>query len=381
MARHTLLTIFFLLSGIIASRSQYTLRLVVTDVATRKLEDIYVSGNFNGWQPHDLSYKLKPFGPSRRAIVLKNLAPGNYEFKFTRGSWDKVETAADGGDIDNRTVEISGDTSVNISIAGWKDDFPLKPKPNTASAQVQLLDSAFFIPQLNRYRRIWVYLPRDYQQLRGKKFPVLYMLDGQNLFNVQTAAFDEWGVDECLDTLEGQTGKDCIVIGIDNGGDKRITEYNPYDNPKYGKGEGKEFVDFIVQTLKPFIEKKFRVNGDEHHTFIAGSSEAALISLYAVMTYPKVFGGAGVFSPAFWLVPQLYTAAASTHFSGHPVIFFYAGGKESESMVGDLDKMYRLLGAKKECNLVELVSPTGEHREAYWRKAFPVFFKSVIPVN
>ena len=94
---------FLLVSSFIYSFlfAQYTLRVVVDDVSTRKLEDIYVSGNFNTWNPHDFNYKMKPFGGARRVFVFKDIAAGKYEFKFTRGSWEKVETTAKGEDIAN----------------------------------------------------------------------------------------------------------------------------------------------------------------------------------------------------------------------------------------------------------------------------------------
>lgn len=355
--------------------AQYTLRLVVTDVATKKLDDIYVAGNFNNWNPQDPNYKLKPFGGSRKAIVLKDIPAGTYQFKFTRGSWDKVETTAKGEDIENRMVEVDNDVSVNITIAGWKDDFPDKPKPNTATAQVHVMDTAFFIPQLNRHRRIWIYLPKSYNTTKGKLYPVLYMMDGQNLFNEQTAAFGEWGVDECLDTLQQKTGKECIVVGVDNDAEKRVNEYDPYDSEKYGKGEGKQFADFLANTLKPFIDTQYRTLKDVKHTYIAGSSMGGLISLYAVMKYPQTFGAAGVFSPAFWIAPQMFTDMQQTTWATFPRFYFYAGGKESETMVSDMKKMYNIIAEKHNYDMQEVVYPLGQHNESYWRKEFPNFYK------
>lgn len=355
--------------------AQYTLRLVVNDVAAKKQDDVYVSGNFNDWKPGDANYKMKPFGGTRRVFVLKDIAAGKYEFKFTRGSWDKVETTAKGEDVTNHEIEVSSDTSLTFSIAGWHDDYPDKPKPNTATAQVQVLDTSFFILQLNRYRRVWVYLPKTYNFLKGKFYPVLYMQDGQNLFNERTAAFGEWGVDECLDTLQQQTNKDCIVVGIDNG-EHRVTEYDPYDNEKYGKGEGKQYADFLVQTLKPFIDKRFRTLKDAQHTYIAGSSLGALISLYAVVKYPDVFGSAGIFSPAFWISPQLYNDTQQTTWKGVHRFFFYAGQKESETMVNDMKRMEdALYKTHKEIQTTEVIFPLGQHNETYWRKVFPNFYR------
>jgi Predicted hydrolase of the alpha/beta superfamily len=347
---------------------------MVTSIATRQNDDVYVSGNFNNWNPQDEKYKLKSFGNNAWGVVLKAMPAGTYAFKFTRGSFDKVECAANGADIDNRIIEVNDDVKREYKIEGWKDDYPLRPKPYTASVQVHIIDTAFKIPQLNRTRRIWVYLPKTYS-FSSKTYPVLYMHDGQNLFNEQTAPFGEWGVDECLDTLQQQLNRECIVVGIDNGGDKRMAEYNPYDNAQYGRGEGREYVDFIVKNLKPFIDGKYRTKKDVKHTFIAGSSMGGLISLYAVIQYPQVFGGAGIFSPAFWLAPQIFTAAAGFNYNASQTnIYFYAGGKESATMESDTRKMYDILKQKPNCELREIISPLGLHSEKYWRQNFPVFY-------
>jgi predicted alpha/beta superfamily hydrolase len=355
---------------------QYSLRIVVTDAATKQQEDIYVAGNFNNWNPADPSFKMKPFGGTRRVYVLKDIAPGKYEFKFTRGSWDKVETTAKGEDLENHIIEVNSDTSVTFSVAGWHDAYPVKPKPNTASAQVQVLDTAFFMPQLNRNRRIWVYLPKNYQLLKSKSYPVLYMQDGQNLFNEQTAAFGEWGIDECLDTLQQQLNKECIVVGIDNGGERRINEYDPFDTQQYGKGQGDAYVDFLALVLKPYIDKHFRTLKDAQHTFIAGSSVGALISLYAVAKYPEVYSSAGIFSPSFWIAPQMFNNIQQKKWNGVHRFFFYAGGKEAQTMIPDMKKMEGLLyESKDQVQTREVIFPLGQHNETYWRKIFPEFYK------
>lgn len=376
MKKCILLFVLYVVS--ITVSAQFTVRIIVNDVATKKLDDIYIAGDFNNWNPHDDAYKMKLFGATRKVYVLKDVAAGTYNFKFTRGSWEKVETSAKGEDIENHSVEVSADTSMTFFVAGWKDDFPDKPKPNTASAQVQILDTAFFIPQLSRTRKIWVYLPKNYNLLKSKYFPVLYMQDGQNLFNEQTASNGEWGVDECLDTLQKQLNKDCIVIGIDNGGDKRMNEYNPYDDKKFGKGEGDLYLDFIAQTLKPFIDNRFRTQKDRQHTFIAGSSMGGLISMYAIKKYPEVFGAAGVFSPSFSLAPQLYADLENTKWKDIHAVFFYAGKKEGDDMVPDMMNIEKLLGSTKYFNTTELIFPLGQHKEEYWRKAFEVFYRKLM---
>ena len=358
------------------AHAQYTVRVIVTAIGAKANDDIYIAGNFNDWNPADHDSKLKPFAGARRIVVFNDVDTGHYEFKFTRGSWDKVETTAKGEGIENRTVEIQGDTTFELTIAGWKDDFPDKPIPNTASANVHVIDTTFFMPQLNRYRRIWIYLPASYNQTKNKTYPVLYMHDGQNLFNRQTAAFnEEWGVDECLDTLSKQLTKECIVVGIDNGGDKRMTEYNPYDDEKYGKGEGKQYLEFVATTLKTYIDKNYRTQKDAQHTFIAGSSMGGLISLYALVQYPNLFGGAGIFSPSFWLTPQLYTDVANAKWQKGFHIYFYAGEKESVTMVRDIKKMFNIIQQKKCCEMQDVTFPLGQHNEKYWREEFDDFYR------
>lgn len=371
--------LLLLLSFIIVFSSvwcQYTLRIVLNNVATKKEDAVYVAGTFNNWNARDEAYKLKPFGTSRRVLVLKDLPAVKYEFKFTRGAMNKWEATAKGEFVPNHEVALNNDTTIEFSIAGWEDDFPEKPKPNTATAQVHVIDTAFAMPQLNRKRRIWAYLPKDYQA-SGKKYPVIYMHDGQNLFNEQTAGFGEWGIDEALDTLMKKYNKEVIVIGIDHGGDKRMTEYNPFDNAKFGKGEGEAYVEFLVKTLKPFIDKNYRTLKDSAHTFIAGSSMGGLISLYAVAKYPNTFGGAGIFSPAFWVAPQLFDEIAKASFGTHRKLFFYAGGKESETMVSDMDRMIDVIKKKHNYDITRLVDPIAKHNEAAWRKKFPYFFEFI----
>jgi predicted alpha/beta superfamily hydrolase len=384
MKKYLLFIVFLFLA--FPGFTQYSLKLVITsvpkptvNVAQRAAEPVYVAGNFNSWNPKDENYKLKPLG-SRVAVVLKDIPAGVYAFKFTRGDWSKVETTSDGRDIADRVVEVKGDMTQEFVIEGWKDDYPARPKPYTATPQVKILDSAFYMPQLDRKRRIWIYLPKGYATSKAN-YPVLYMHDGQNLFNEQTAPFGEWGVDEAMDSLQKQTGKEVIVVGIDNGGDKRMSEYNPYDF-KETKGEGNQYIEFLVKTLKPYIDQKFRTKKDAANTFTAGSSMGGLISLYAVVKYPNVFGGAGVFSPAFWTAPQLYADVEKTDWGGNkPKFYFYAGGKESTTMVSDMNRMIALIEKKPNVNTTTFVNPLGLHNEPTWRKQFPVFYKWMVGIN
>ena len=286
--------------------AQYRVHFVIDrfPAYTTTNNKIYLAGSFNNWNPHDERMVLT-WEDGKPGITI-DLVAGKIEYKFTRGSWETVESVNGGFPTPNRSAMIEKDTTIQVTVEHWADHFPRKAKQSTASRNVHVIDTAFFMPQLNRHRRIWIYLPEGYAS-SNKKYPVLYMHDGQNLFDEATGPFGEWGVDEALDTL-GPHHKELIVVGIDNGAEKRLNEYSPYDMEKYGKGEGDQYVDFLVKTLKPFIDKHYRTKKDDDNTFIAGSSMGGLISFYAILKYPKVFGAAGVFSPAFWITPGLRTS-------------------------------------------------------------------------
>jgi len=354
--------------------AQFSLRLILTSPKTNSPDSIYVAGSFNNWNPSDIAYRLTPIDNNKKTILLKNIARGHYQFKLTRGSWDRVETTTKGEAVPNREITLNSDTTLMITIDAWKDQFAGTPKTHTASAQVRVIDTAFFMPQLNRHRRIWVYLPKSYQDHKDKYYPVLYMQDGQNLFDEQTAPFGEWGVDECLDTLQQLTGRECIIVGIDHGGDKRTTEYNPYDNAQYGKGEGDKYAAFLVTTLKPFIDNKFRTLRSPQNTYIAGSSLGALIALYAVMKYPGTFGAAGIFSPAFWIAPQLNDQLNHTVWETPHRFYFYAGEKESAHMVSDMDTISGIIRTQSQTEISRSTDPVGQHSEKYWRQHFNDFY-------
>jgi predicted alpha/beta superfamily hydrolase len=231
------------------------------------------------------------------------------------------------------------------------------------------------MPQLGRKRKVWIYLPKGYAT-SSKIYPVLYMHDGQNLFNEQTAPFGEWGVDEALDSLQQKTGKECIVVGIDNGGMKRMTEYNPYDNAKEGKGEGNQYIEFIVKTLKPYIDSKYKTKKGPENTFIAGSSMGGLISFYAMLKYPDVFSAGGIFSPSFWIAPEVFTDAEkfTTTATQMPRFYMYAGKMEPANMVTNNEKMADLLKKNQRYSIRLITDPLGRHSEKTWRQEFPSFY-------
>ena len=246
------------------------------------------------------------------------------------------------------------------------------PRPSTAQPNVHVLPTPFVIPGLDRERTVRIYLPPGYEQ-STQRYPVLYMHDGQNLFDDATSYAGEWAVDETLNALAKSRGLRLIVVGIDHGGTERIRELNPWNNPEYGQGQGEQYMAFVVQVLKPWIDQHYRTRPDVRHTAIMGSSMGGLISSYAIAHYPAVFGAAGVFSPAYWLAPQVYADSEAHPPARTARIYFYAGGSEDESMVPGMKRMVALLqqAGLPRRNLEVVINPVGRHNEAAWRAEFP----------
>lgn len=341
---------------------------------------IYAAGSFNNWNPKDEKFKFQKDDTGNYFIELK-LANGNYEYKITRGGWDKVECKKEGAEIANRVLKVESDITIQISVEEWSDNITAKPKKSTASKNVKIIDTAFHIPQLNRMRRVLIYLPDNYAT-SGKRYPVMYLHDGQNVFDDATSYAGEWGIDEYLDSTKASQ---CIVVAIDNGGNKRMNEYCPYDftlnplKPKENKGEGVQYVDFLAKTLKPFIDKKYRTLKNKKNTFTTGASMGGLISLYAVLKYPKVFGGAGVFSPSVWICKEDLLKLVKT--AGKKVnskIYFYCGKLEGPGMVSDMLKAFEELAAVSKSKVTTVIRHDGKHNEPTWRKEFPFFYEWIM---
>jgi len=365
---------------VLLSYSQHSVRFVISalPLTNSNNSNLFVAGSFNGWNPQDKNYHFQKNEQGSYSLGIK-LADGAYEFKITRGGWDKVECKKGGVNIQNRFLRLSSDTTIDLVVEEWADNIEGKPKVSTAGKNVHMIDTAFLIPQLNRTRRVWIYLPSDYSATK-KHYPVLYMQDGQNVFDDVTSFAGEWSVDETMDSIGNHT-REMIVVAVDHGGDKRINEYCPYDMEKYGKGEGNKYVDFLVKTLKPFIDKSYRTEKNKKNTFIAGSSMGGLISLYAVLKYPQVFGGAGIFSPAFWTASGIDSTVIANSKKVNSRLFFYAGGKEGDSMVPDMKRIEKEIKERSSSPIEEKIDEDAKHNEAAWRKFFPDFYEWTIEGN
>lgn len=360
-----LLTIFVIWN---ISLAQLTINVISIPPTTPPDDDIYIAGNFNNWNPGSTTYKLSDNGNGSFSITFTPQT-GQLEYKFTRGSWDTVEGNASGNYIPNRTYNYTGGVqTVEVSIAGWEGMGDV----HTATDNVTIMDEDFYMPQLDRTRRIWIYLPPDYDST-SKHYPVIYMQDGQNLFDAFYSFAGEWKIDESMNALFDNGDYGAIVVGIDNGGNERINEYSAWVNPNYGGGDGELYGEFLVNTLKPYIDSNYRTLIGREYTAIAGSSLGANISMYAAIEYQEVFSKVGIFSPAFWFSDSIYLQVSQESIDQEMRFYFVAGDNESSTMIPNMVEMYNTLATSgvdvKNMNLVHHAD--GAHSEWYWAREYP----------
>lgn len=351
--------------------NKFSICLTEIPINTPLNDDIYISGNFNNWQANHESCRMKKDEHGIYHVEIDR-SPGEIiEFKFTRGNWDSVECNNNGNELLNHHL-ILGDESVCFftKVLSWKDLFDETEK---STPGVSIFEHNYFIPQLNRYRRIWVYLPPDYRLNPLQHYPVLYMQDGQNLFGWGVSTLNgKWNIDHSLNKLFVKGMDGIIAIGIDNGGNDRMNEYSPWINPKQGGGEGSKYIQFITDTLKPDIDARLHTSPNRDDTAIMGSSMGGLISLYAILSRQDVFGKAGIFSPSLRFTDELYEFAAQTCRLQPVKIALLGGEQESDSMMFDLLALYNTLrdSGYGEDELHFDFYGDGLHQEWFWEREF-----------
>ncbi len=327
---------------------------------------IFMACNTNDWNPCDGNYRFEPLGGGLFRLQLPK-PKGLLEYKYTLGNWRSVEANRDGTPRINRVFQAGIEPLVHDKILNWEN----ATTTSTMSENTRILYEHFEMPQLGRTRRIWIYLPTDYQTNTDKYYPVIYLQDGQNLFDERYAAFGEWDVDGTMIHLENQGFTGAIVVGIDNGSSLRIDEYSPYRN-EHGGGEGDQYAQFLVETLKPHIDEKFRTLPQREHTAIGGSSMGGLIALYAGLKYEHIFGKLLIFSPSLWFSEQIYEFAMNKGIQFPTKYYFLGGDRESPYMRARIGRMAKTIGinAHPESHIEVAMREHGDHTEVFWRAEF-----------
>ena len=360
--------------------AQLTLRLTTPGADA----PVYVAGSFNGWNPADPAARLARGADGAYVLTLPQAVRGPVEFKFTRGSWETVELDSAGRGVGNRafTIPAAGEVTYTAAVPRWADAAAPPPRAPSARPTVSVLDTAFAMPELGRTRRVWIYLPPDYAA-SAKRYPVLYMHDGQNLFDAATSYAGEWGIDESLDSLHAAGDPGVIVVGIDNGQGERMNEYSPWRHPRHGGGHGDAYADFVARTLKPWIDARYRTRPERESTGVMGSSMGGLISLHAALRHPDVFGRVGVFSPSLWFSDSVFVAARAARPVRGTRWYFASGGREGPQnnprvVVADQQRMVDTLAAAGVVpgDEIHAVAPDdGTHSEWFWRREFPAAYR------
>ena len=264
---------------------------------------------------------------------------------------------------------------------------PLIPKKeNTVVGWLDVIPFTSKILHNTRMLRVW--LPGNYwsPSNRARKYPVLYMQDGQNLFDKATALNEEWQMDETIDHLAGsfRIGP-MVVVGIDNAGDKRSSEYLPYPDPLNPQPEaktdlkGKEYAEFVVTEVLPFIQKKYHVAISGEGRAIGGSSYGATIALYTALKHPGVFGRVLLESPVLEVGEGQLLKDAQTAKALPQKMYIGVGTEDgwtpqvSDRLIKDVRELDKTLQARGmgPTRLKVVIEQGGTHEEAAWSKRLP----------
>lgn len=349
--------------------------------------NVSIGSNLNSWNPGDTEWfaeKIDDLHYRLEKDVDAEYVGTTIEYKWTaqmegqQNVWSQVEGGATGGDIDNRTYEVqAGVNEINDTVAMFRS---LTGQNTVVGGTLETFTIVMEPYEDGRERTIRVWLPDGYDpEDTEKRYPVLYMHDGQNVFDAYTSFAGEWEVDEAISDMIAGGYEGAIVVGIDNG-PERMAEYCPDDWPGSDQTEsGSTYARFIVETLKPYIDTHYNTKTDKESTTVGGSSMGGLISYYIGTEYPDVFGNVLVFSPSFQLFGEENVAQmiASQDFSDpdlQPRYFIYAGGSGGEASITkyvDFVKNAMVENGYPEEKINTLVDESQPHSESAWAKYFP----------
>lgn len=332
---------------------------------------IYLAGNFNDWNSRDEQFKMNRIRPGHYelCVSLDDQLPAILEYKYLRGGWDEVELDQYGNEVGNRLVATEAG-KVKDAVSRWKSSGHTYRKKYLP--QIRIISEAFEIPQLIKTRRIAALLPYDYY-LSRKRYPVLYLQDGQNLFD-DYAPFGSWGVDKKLAVMAERGTNEVIIIAIDHAEHERIEEFTPSYRTRLGVGQGKKYVSFLADTLKPYVDRHFRTLPQRENTGIGGSSMGGLISIYAGLMYPAVYSKLMIFSPSLWVAPNIHFHGIKFGEVNPTKVYLYGGGAEGANVIPNIQKLKAALEKQGQGSNMQFelaIDPRGEHNEKRWGEEFP----------
>jgi predicted alpha/beta superfamily hydrolase len=354
---------------------------------------LFIAGSLPSLGPWDPGkVELGKVGDGLYAITLVLPVDTEFAFKFTRGTWESVEKGPRFEEIGDRTHVVVGDETVSVEVANWRD-FSSGPARESITGDVEIYPD-FRATRLGNRRSIIVLLPPGYHDDTERRYPVLYMHDGQNLFDSTTSFIGvEWGVDEAANRLmeEGQV-EPLIIVGIYNTSN-RAYEYTPAADASRGDGGGAElYADFIINDLKPFIDKTYRTKPDRAHTGVMGSSLGGVCSLYLGWEHADVFSRIGAMSTSYgWANKDIVRRIeASAPAPGLRLWIDMGTAEETRDRDGDgvpdIIELHRAVrdtlvgyGMKLGRDLMYVEAEGAVHNEHAWAARFPRALKFLFP--
>lgn len=333
---------------------------------------VYITGNFNKWNPRDLAFELKPLGKNTYSIdISEEDLPEIIEYKYTRGGWENVEIDRFGNITPNRRAQNS-ETETKDQVERWRVNWG--PFKKEFYPIVEIISDKFFIPQLNKTRKIWALLPYNYNKT-DKTYPVLYLQDAQNLFN-EGSAFGNWEIDQKMSILAEYGRGDVIIIAIENGSEDRIKEYVLDHNSITENAEGKKYLRFLADTLKPYVDSVYRTKPEREFTGIGGSSLGGLISIYSGFLYPEVYSKLMIFSPSLWINPENNFPQMNFKNPYDIKVYMYGGEMEGSQMTERIGLFEKTMEGWENSHSLQFefkvsINPDGKHQEFFWSQEFP----------
>lgn len=308
--------------------------------------------------------------------------------------------AADDKKFDRLIIKSDDDESIQLAfnkyVNGWQIS-PIGVIPFTYDEKSE--EPVDYAIKKFKYedteKDVYIYTPKGYKKDSKKKYPVIYMCDGQNLFDKGATSHGCWNVAESIRSMQKNVGKDAVVVGIDDSTSNRDSELTPnigkvrdvsdVDGGDFENGTGKYYSDFVVKTVMPYVEKNYNVSTDRKHTAVAGSSSGGIESFYIGMEHPDKFGVIGALSPAF----SLYDDATWVKYlkskdlkKNKPFVYIYNGNADAlekslkPSAVSMVDNLKKVGYTDKD--YVLKIYDKGLHNEKNWRALFPEFLKFFI---
>ncbi len=329
----------------------------------------YITGGIEQlgqWNPGKVKMEYSGSHTWYKKVVLS--APTAVEYKYTLGSWEREGAGADGLPLPNFSKTILRDTLMADTVHAWTNGAQRLTPQHQVTGVLQFHRAMQGKGLADRDVAVW--LPHNYVANSNTRYPVIYMQDGQNLFDPATSSFGtEWRLDETCDSLiNNHAIPPVIVVGIYNTPD-RSAEYAPGE-------KGNAYMQFVVNTLKPYIDSAYRTMRDEEHTIVGGSSSGGLISFMLAWQYPQVFSKAICMSPALKISDLDYVKVVQAS-AKKKNLFLYmdVGGAGLETQLApgikEMITALKTKGYREGKDFVLITDPEAKHFEAAWAKRFP----------